>query len=173
MIEKINSTPVSDLFHKLKGVKDAKKRSTILNKIIDRIYKGMSKLDRQTLWSEICNLKKKTEDGEYQKLLLKPCPDMKVILQDVERTFCEFKQFEAGSKGQTDLINVLHAISVYKEDISYVQGMNFIAASLLCTFNAEESFWVFQTLINEYKLYKMYTDNMPLLQLFSYQLRTL
>ena len=72
-----------------------------------------------------------------------------------------------------NLINVCHAISVYKPEVTYVQGMNFIVGSLLTIFSPEESFWIFQYLIKDYKLMEMYTENMPLLKLFSFQLRTL
>lgn len=98
---------------------------------------------------------------------------MTTILKDVERTFTDSRQFVKGTTSYFDLVNVLHAISVYKPEIRYVQGMNFIIGSLIPLFSAEECFWLFQSLTTEYKLSKMYTENMPLLRLFSFQLRTL
>jgi len=62
---------------------------------------------------------------------------------------------------------------VYRPEITYIQGMNFIVGSLLTIFSPVESFWMFQYLIKDYKLMEMYTENMPLLLLFSFQLRTL
>ena len=98
---------------------------------------------------------------------------MYVIVKDAERTLTNEPEFQKGEKGYNNLINVLHAISIYRDDVSYLQGMNFIAGSLLKIFDPEESFWVFQFLLTDYRLLEMYTEDMPLLKLFQYQLRTL
>lgn len=172
-IERLNYTPTTDLFLELKNLKNSSKRSDLLNKIVDKIIKGITRQDRKKFWVLICNLKSKLGNGEFEQQLQKPWECLYVIEKDAERTLDDTKEFEKGTKGYENLISVLHAISVYKQDITYVQGMNFIVGSLLDTFTPEESFWIFQFLLNDYKLRKMYTDNMPLLHLFSYQLRTL
>lgn len=52
-IEQVTQTPVSDLFYKLKSIKDSSRKSLILSKIIDKLYKGIANADRKKLWSEI------------------------------------------------------------------------------------------------------------------------
>jgi len=172
-IERIQTTPATDLFLELKQLKDSSKKSELLSMIVTQIAKGINRMDRRKFWKIFWSLEFKVGNGEYKKCLKMPCPCLGVIEKDAERTFSETNIFEKGSTGYTDLVSVLHAMSVYKQEITYIQGMNFIAGSLLDTFTPEESFWIFQFLIDDYKLRKMYTDNMPLLCLFSYQLRTL
>lgn len=96
-----------------------------------------------------------------------------MIEKDADRTFCDIPEYSKGSMMYSNIIDVCHAVSVYKPQITYVQGMNFIVGSLLTIFSPEEAFWMFLYLIKDYKLMEMYTENMPLLQLFAYQLRTL
>lgn len=68
--------------------------------------------------------------------------------QDVSRTFTTHPLFRpsrgatGGTPHQEMLRNILRGVSVLRPDISYCQGLNFIAAMLLLVLHDEErSFW--------------------------------
>jgi hypothetical protein len=46
--------------------------------------------------------------------------------------------------------------------------MNFIIATLLLTFTDDQAFWIFESLISEYRLKGLFTESFPLLQLFMF-----
>ena len=56
---------------------------------------------------------------------------------------------------------MLLAFSRYDQSIGYVQGMNFIVASLLYHCSEEIAFWIFVTLIEDYELRDIYETNLP------------
>ena len=60
----------------------------------------------------------------------------KQIKNDLHRTLPEVDYFKAGQEGSVKLENVLIATSCYDPGVGYVQGMNFIGASIL--YHAEE-----------------------------------
>ncbi|RCN29125.1 hypothetical protein ANCCAN_25119 [Ancylostoma caninum] len=68
----------------------------------------------------------------YHLLLGKDCPSEQVILRDIHRTFPAHENFkEAGGEGQESLYKISKAYSLYDEEVSYCQGLSFLAASLL------------------------------------------
>lgn len=172
-MENITKTPANDLLKRLKQCKVTDKKSEILARLISQLNKGVSNYDRKKLWGSIWNLSKKLGNGIYEELLKLPCECLPLIEKDVERTIINDVDIVPGTKFYKDTVDLLHAISVGRRELKYVQGMNFIAVSLLQLFKNEEAFWVFEWLINDYKLLKMYTGKLELLHLFSYQLRTL
>lgn len=63
-----------------------------------------------------------------------------VIVRDVHRTYPEHYLFqERGGKGQRMLARVLAVVSEYDPELSYCQGMNFIAGMLLTVFTEAKS----------------------------------
>ncbi|CAG2203380.1 GAPCENA [Mytilus edulis] len=59
-------------------------------------------------------------------------PNEDVIQRDINRTFPAHDFFkETGGLGQDSLYRISKAYSVYDEEIGYVQGISFVAASLL------------------------------------------
>jgi hypothetical protein len=62
----------------------------------------------------------------------------------VERTTINDMDITPGTKCYKDTVELLHAISVGRDELKYVQGMNFIAAALLQLFKNEEAFWIFE-----------------------------
>jgi hypothetical protein len=156
-MEKVNKTPANDLLKRLKHCKETDKKSEILARLISRLNKGVSHHDRKKLWGSIWNTGKKIGNGTYSELLKLPCEWISIIEKDVERTTINDMDIKPGTKCYKDTVELLHAISVGRDELKYVQGMNFIAAALLQLFKNEEAFWVFEWLINDYKLLKMYT----------------
>jgi len=96
-------------------------------------------------------------NGDFENLLKKPWKHTEIIHKDLERTIINNEEILPKSQKYKDWVKLLHAIWNLKADISYVQGMNHIAASLLEVFSPEEAFLVFKCLIGDYKLHKMYT----------------
>jgi hypothetical protein len=79
---------------------------------------------------------------------------------DVERTFPHLKLFSNQNKAEAMLSRILNAISNYMPSLGYVQGMNFIAASLLLILcNEEDTFWVLIALLQAFRLKDMYLQS--------------
>lgn len=78
--------------------------------------------------------------------------DISQIEKDLHRTHPNIQFFKAGQLGNMQLRNILRVFSAYDTEVGYVQGMNFIAASLL--FHAEEplAFWLFLKLFEKLRM---------------------
>lgn len=63
----------------------------------------------------------------YTKLNIKVSDE---IQKDIMRTFPQLKFFKKNEEGFNKLSRLLHALSSYK-NLGYIQGMNFIAATVL------------------------------------------
>ena len=83
------------------------------------------------------------------------------LRKDLNRTFPGSKFFSSESDGQTQLQHILHAYSCYDPKVGYVQGMNFIAGSLLYHASEEIAFWLFVSLLDDYELRELYLPDMP------------
>ena len=71
------------------------------------------------------------------------------------------------------LIRILNAVANQMPDLGYVQGMNFIAASLLLILcNEEDTFYMMIQLLKKYKLKDMYLNNFNQLKLLCFQLES-
>ena len=71
------------------------------------------------------------------------------------------------------LSRVLNAVANYLPEFGYVQGMNFIAASLLLILCDEEStFFMLIQLLQKFKLKDIYQDNFNQLKLLCFQLES-
>lgn len=57
--------------------------------------------------------------------------NIKVIEEDLHRTFSDLGQFRFGQSLYQPLKNMLAAFSVFRTDLGYVQGMSYVAGSLL------------------------------------------
>ena len=56
------------------------------------------------------------------------------IHKDLDRTFPQMKYFFKDAPGFNQLERVLTSISIYYKKLGYVQGMNFIVATILLNF---------------------------------------
>ena len=68
---------------------------------------------------------------------------MKVIEEDLHRTYSEMKVFRYGNKLYQPLKNVLLAYSLLRPDLGYVQGMSYVAGSILLHFGKELDCFIF------------------------------
>merc|ERR1711916_40249 len=112
-------------------------------KIESLIYEGVPDSIRSDVWTALIrsNNLPRTDDM-YRKFLL--MPDNKAVEQiklDLARTLTHHKMFEEkGGEGQQKLYRVLKAYSYYNSEVSYCQGMSYLAAILLTVLPEEEAF---------------------------------
>jgi hypothetical protein len=80
---------------------------------------------------------------------------------DLLRTLPDEPYFEGHRPGCHALRNVLSAFVKYDPLMGYVQGMNFITASLLWHSSEEDAFWLFVMLMEDYSLRENFLPNLP------------
>ena len=120
---------------------------------------------------------KKLQKGQlphlYRRLAKKKSPSYSEIIIDSERTFPHILLFYNQDKAQAMLVRILNAVANHIPDLGYVQGMNFIAASLLLILcNEEDTFYMMIQLLKKYKLKDMYLNNFNQLKLLCFQLES-
>lgn len=108
---------------------------------------GLTRVERLILWynkTELLKVKNGSAHHHlYRRLSKKQSPCISDILIDADRTFPHIHLFYNKEKAQTMLIRILNAIANHMPDLGYVQGMNFIAASLLLIIcNEEDTFFI-------------------------------
>lgn len=96
----------------------------------------------------------------------------KQIDLDIPRTFSECSYFSKG-KGNIILQRVLYALTRYNPALGYVQGMNYIAASLLYHCKESDAFWLLLRLFYDYNLVQNYLPRFPGLEKHSHVLEYL
>ncbi|VDO82181.1 unnamed protein product [Heligmosomoides polygyrus] len=102
------------------------------------------------------------------------CPSEQVILKDIHRTFPAHENFkEAGGEGQESLYKISKAYSLYDEEVSYCQGLSFLAASLLLHMNEEQAFCTLVKIMYDYQLRDLFKLGFDSLHLRFYQLTRL
>lgn len=94
--------------------------------------------------------------GSYQALL-DQSDKVRDIAKDVDRTFQKHYAFRHVSMVHK-LSKVLAAISVYDNELGYVQGMNFLAGALLIHWEESITFWLIVELLETYELREVYED---------------
>ena len=105
------------------------------------------------------------EDNIQNDLAFKK--NIKVVEEDLHRTFVDLGHFRYGQKLYQPLKNILAAFSVFRPDVGYVQGMSYIAGSLLMHTGDElYGFQLFANMMNRYLLYNFYSFDMPKVNIF-------
>lgn len=86
----------------------------------------------------------------------------KVIEEDLHRTYSDLKVFRFGNKLYQPLKNVLQAYSIFRPDLGYVQGMSYVAASIILHYGNEfDTFMLFANMLNrEQQLFNFYSFDM-------------
>ena len=117
--------------------------------IISMIVRGIPSIYRSVIWPKLIENVHGITLNFYQILIKKATlylntkeidvsPDrqrmvrqLKMIEQDIERTFPDLKVFRKDSDQGQYLFNMLTSWTVFREDIGYMQGMSQIAGMLL------------------------------------------
>ena len=74
------------------------------------------------------------------------------MLNDISRTIRNEVYFEQNNEGYNKILNVLKGFILYDQSWGYVQGMNFIVASLVYHSSSSAAFWLFTSLMENYQL---------------------
>jgi hypothetical protein len=130
---------------------------------------------RKVVWSIIVGNNLKINYKLYEMFLerVKICQEndnkdvtfrknLKVIEEDLHRTYSEMSVFRFGNRLYQPLKNILLAYSMYRPDLGYVQGMSYVAGSILLHYGDEfEAFKVFANLMSrEEMLINFYSFDM-------------
>lgn len=87
-------------------------------------------------------------------------------MRDIHRTFPAHDYFkESQGKGQQSLYKISKVYSLYDEEVSYCQGLSFLAASLLLHMPEEQAFCTLVKIMFNYglrDLFKLGFDNLHL-----------
>ncbi|XP_028415378.1 TBC1 domain family member 1-like [Dendronephthya gigantea] len=85
------------------------------------------------------------------------------VLLDADRTFPTHKMFMAGTisgkEGRAALFRILAVYVLYNPQVSYCQGMSYIAGMLLTQMCEEDAFWMLASLIERPKYLSGYFDS--------------
>ncbi|TNV73455.1 hypothetical protein FGO68_gene16015 [Halteria grandinella] len=124
-------------------------------RITDKLYELL--LERAHLHMTQLSVMDQLEAGAFRK-------NLKVIEEDLHRTFGELGHFRQGNPLYQPLKNVLIAYSMLRPDLGYVQGMSYVAGCLLI-FSTEqgsekEAFRSFANLMNRELLFTFYSFDM-------------
>lgn len=114
-----------------------------------------------------------TAKGYFEEVLKKPPPwrTQELIHKDLDRTRVEdftSDDTEGSHKFNVDkLRKVLHAYAIHDKEVSYCQGLNYVAAVLLLWMTEEEAFYSLVALLQEggtFALRNLYLQSLPLLK---------
>merc|ERR1719499_2421610 len=104
----------------------------------------------------------------YFEFLCGETPDdapLKVIIQDLHRTFPEHASFQNGEGGQLRLRKVLEAYACHDRELGYCQGLAFVTALFLMYYEEEKAFWMLVAFLEneKYDMRGIYLVGLPLL----------
>ena len=93
--------------------------------------------------------------------------NIKVIEEDLHRTYTDLGYFRHGNKLYQPLKNILAAFSVFRPDVGYVQGMSYVAGSLLMHTGDEFAcFQCFANMMNLHLMHDFYSFDMVKVNVF-------
>ena len=143
-------------------------------KVKSRARKGVPDCLRGIIWQYFGRVENYLEKnpGLYKSFLTEDIinsEDVNVILRDVDRTFPKNTLFQDKyglgyiyiNLSQRSLYNVLRAYSKYNNRTGYVQGMGFISALFLTYMDEEASFWLLNSLMENYKVEGYFLPRFP------------
>lgn len=147
------------------------------SKFIERLCKGPPESFRWIAWMIAADINSDRSEEFYINLLSQEINEKTdiQIKKDLNRTSTDEKLFSVDTTKST-LYNVLRAYANCDKDVSYCQGMNFIAAFLLIVsdFNEIDTHYMMMYLFmfdksNNLGIRGFFMDDFPLLYLYNYQ----
>ncbi|VDK51014.1 unnamed protein product [Anisakis simplex] len=143
--------------------------------LADLMRNGVPDILRGEVWQYLAKVQIDPDLTQTYRLLLgKECPSEQVILRDIHRTFPAHEYFkEAGGDGQESLFRISKAYSLYDEEVSYCQGLSFLAAALLLHMPEEQAFCTLVKIMFDYGLRDLFKLGFDVLHLRFYQLQRL
>ncbi|CAI4224060.1 unnamed protein product [Auanema sp. JU1783] len=139
------------------------------------ILNGVPDVIRGEVWQLLAKVNLDSDlANTYHFLLGKECPSEQVIMRDIHRTFPAHEYFKiAGGEGQESLYKISKSYSLYDEEVSYCQGLSFLAASLLLHMPEEQAFCTLIKIMFDYQLRDLFKLGFDSLHLRFYQLTRL
>ncbi|GMR31748.1 hypothetical protein PMAYCL1PPCAC_01943 [Pristionchus mayeri] len=139
------------------------------------IANGVPDMLRGEVWQLLAKVHLDKELKEsYQGLLEKDCLAEQVILRDIHRTFPAHEYFKASEgDGQQKLYRISKAYAIHDEEVSYCQGLSFLAASLLLHMPEDEAFCTLVKIMFDFQLRDLFKLGFDSLHLRFYQLNAL
>ena len=96
------------------------------------------------------------------------------IKNDILRTPCVISGLQLSKAHQEAMMRILGAVVQFNPEVGYFQGMNYIAGLLIHLLDREEDiFWLFNTLLRDFKLKTLLLPGLKKLKLKCYQLACL
>jgi hypothetical protein len=90
-----------------------------------------------------------------------------VIEKDLHRTFADLGHFRHGGMLYNPLKNLLAAFSLFRTDLGYIQGMSYVAATLILHLGDEYSaFSAFTNAMHKNLLFTFYSFDMSKVNVF-------
>lgn len=135
------------------------------SKLKSRIRKGIPQSLRGRVWtllSEIDVIRQSYPKNYYTHLTsleLQRTVDSD-IKNDLDRTYPTHIKFRE-EEGQKSLFRVLKAYAILDPEVSYTQGMSFIAGMFLLFTNEEEAFWMLVVLMFQNDFRRLFIQGMP------------
>jgi len=142
------------------------------DKLKEHIRQGIPRFYRGIVWQRLCDAYQVKSFQVYPELLKKSSKYEKLIKRDIARTYPE-QEFFQGQSGQNILFNVIKAYSLVDSEVGYCQGSAFIAGLILMHLPEEQSFAVFVSLMQKYRLRELFKPSMAELGLCMFQFESL
>ena len=124
-------------------------------KLIEAVRRGVPAEIRHRVWPTLLGVRAEAKMLIiYQRCAQSDFVDAETGKQidiDLLRTFPQRPAFARGGVGIERLRRVLHAYSTYDFDVGYVQGINYIAATLLTFMNTFAAFWSLVALMYRFR----------------------
>ncbi|GMT31385.1 hypothetical protein PFISCL1PPCAC_22682 [Pristionchus fissidentatus] len=139
------------------------------------IANGVPDMLRGEVWQLLAKVHLAKELKEsYLGLLEKECTAEQVILRDIHRTFPAHEYFKSSEgDGQQKLFRISKAYAIHDEEVSYCQGLSFLAASLLLHMPEDEAFCTLVKIMFDFQLRDLFKLGFDSLHLRFYQLNAL
>ena len=147
------------------------------DKFFSRVTKGPPELFRWISWIITIGVPEDRDDKLYDSLINFPI-DKEIdnqINKDLHRTLSEDNIFLLEDTRKT-LYRLLKSFAIYDREVSYCQGMNFIAGFLLIMsdFNEIDSFYMLLSIFtkkysNKFGIRGFYINEFPMLRFYVYQ----
>lgn len=154
-------------------------------KLKEKVFKGPPNCFRWMTWIVLSNIPEYRDYSFYEDLLYKSIPSKvdEQIKKDLSRTlpimYSKFISLKDQISIEQNLYRVLKAFAVNDREVSYVQGMNYIASFLLqiSNYNEIESFYMLLSLFsntfnNKFGSRGFYTEGFSLLNFYIYLFHT-
>ena len=165
----LNCCPLREIVVLMKVSKRVRNMRDLQKRYKDVFVVGLEFRVRVKYWEFITEKWRKGTSAAVYFRHASRCP--KEIRDDIVRTPSFIPRQSLTTKQQHSLMRVLDAVCNCNRDIGYCQGMNYIGGFLIQILPTEEdSFWILQSLLNDFKLKNLFKPGLVQLKTLCFQL---